>query len=210
MTGARQSSPLRPITGTPNPTSAQSPPPSPPKSHPLARNFACWLLAREVVSDVQAAKGARGSVRSAHAGLRKPEGQGRLEVDGRRMGAGGRGTRHPTGSANRRGPLRPACVRRLQPPGRERHREAGADPDDGPDRSGRTAVPGRLQEYPILLRTQSDPKQLIAAINSVVESIDPGLIASSSTLEELFHQSPVFFLRSLAAAIATQIGRASC
>jgi predicted permease len=64
----------------------------------------------------------------------------------------------------------------------------------------------RLQEYPILLRTQSDPKQLIAAINSVVESIDPGLIASSSTLEELFHQSPVFFLRSLAAAIATPVG----
>jgi predicted permease len=64
----------------------------------------------------------------------------------------------------------------------------------------------RLQEYPILLRTQSDPKQLIAAINSEVESIDPGLIVSSSTLEELFHQSPVFFLRSFAAAITIPVG----
>lgn len=64
----------------------------------------------------------------------------------------------------------------------------------------------RLQEYPLLIRTQSDPKQLFAAIDRVVESIDPGLIASSFTLEELFHGSPVFFLPSFAAAIATPVG----
>jgi len=64
----------------------------------------------------------------------------------------------------------------------------------------------RLQDYPILLRIQSDPKQLFAAINPLVESIDPGLIVSPSTLEDLFHQSPVFFLRGFAAAIATPIG----
>jgi predicted permease len=83
----------------------------------------------------------------------------------------------------------------------------GASFDDSDSELIYLPVPeDRLQEYPILIRTQSDPKQLIAAINSVVESIDPGLIASSSTLEKLFHQSPVFFLRSLAAAIATPVG----
>jgi predicted permease len=64
----------------------------------------------------------------------------------------------------------------------------------------------RLQDFPILIRTQSDPKQLFAAINPVVESIDPGLIASSLTLEELLHRSPVIFLRNLVAAIATPVG----
>ena len=64
----------------------------------------------------------------------------------------------------------------------------------------------RLQDYSILIRTKSDPKQLFAAINPVVGSIDPGLIASSLTLEELLHQSPVIFLRNLVAAIATPVG----
>jgi len=64
----------------------------------------------------------------------------------------------------------------------------------------------QLQVYPILIRSQSDPKQLFAAINPVVESIDPGLIASSYTLEDLLHQSEAFILPSFAAAIATPVG----
>jgi predicted permease len=64
----------------------------------------------------------------------------------------------------------------------------------------------QLQVYSILIRSQSDPKQLIAAINPVAESIDPGLIASSHTLEDLLHQSEAFILPSLAAAIATPVG----
>jgi len=64
----------------------------------------------------------------------------------------------------------------------------------------------RLHEYPMLIRTQADPKQLFAAIDSVVESIDPGLIASSSTVEELLHQSVAFILPSFAAAITIPVG----
>lgn len=64
----------------------------------------------------------------------------------------------------------------------------------------------RLADYPILIRTESDPKQLIAAINPVVASIDPGLITSSFTLEELLRLSVTFILPSFAAAIATPVG----
>ena len=64
----------------------------------------------------------------------------------------------------------------------------------------------RLQDFPILIRTQSDPKQLLAAINPVVESIDPGLTTSSFTLEELLQQSVIFILPGFAAAIATPVG----
>ena len=69
-----------------------------------------------------------------------------------------------------------------------------------------TMPEGRLQDYPILIRTQSDPKQLFAAINQVAESIDPALIVSSFAMEELLHQSAIFFLPSFAAAVATPVG----
>jgi hypothetical protein len=64
----------------------------------------------------------------------------------------------------------------------------------------------RLADYPILIRTESDPKQLIAAVNPVVASIDPGLITSSFTLDELLRLSVPFILPSFAAAIATPVG----
>jgi ABC-type antimicrobial peptide transport system permease subunit len=64
----------------------------------------------------------------------------------------------------------------------------------------------RIQEFPILIRTQADPKQPFAAIDPVVESIDPGLIASSTTLEDLLHQSLAFIIPSFAAAITIPVG----
>ncbi len=64
----------------------------------------------------------------------------------------------------------------------------------------------RLQSYPILIRTQSDPAQVMRAIDPVISSIDPSMMASTSTLEEMLRQSPPFFVSSLAAAVACTVG----
>ena len=50
----------------------------------------------------------------------------------------------------------------------------------------------RLQDYPILIRTQSDPTQVMSAIGPVISSVDPDLVAYSSTLEEMLRQTDVF------------------
>jgi predicted permease len=64
----------------------------------------------------------------------------------------------------------------------------------------------RLQDYSILIRTLSDPKQLTGALRPVISSIDPDLGAESHTLEELLRMTAIFFLPSFAAAIATPVG----
>ena len=64
----------------------------------------------------------------------------------------------------------------------------------------------RLQDHPILIRTQSDPAQIMRAIDPVISSIDPDLVATSSTLEEMLRQSPPFIISSLAAAVASTVG----
>jgi macrolide transport system ATP-binding/permease protein len=64
----------------------------------------------------------------------------------------------------------------------------------------------RLQNYSILMRTSSDPKLVMRAIDSVISSVDPDLVASTSTLEEMLHQSPSFIISSLAAAVASTVG----
>jgi predicted permease len=64
----------------------------------------------------------------------------------------------------------------------------------------------RLPDRPILVRTNSEPAQLIRAIDAAVWSIDPDLAATSSTLDELLRQSPSFIGSSLTAAIASTVG----
>jgi predicted permease len=64
----------------------------------------------------------------------------------------------------------------------------------------------RLQNYSILMRTSSDPKLVIRAIDSVIPSVDPDLVASTSTLEEMLRQSSSFIISSLAAAVASTVG----
>ena len=64
----------------------------------------------------------------------------------------------------------------------------------------------QLQGRPILIRTQSDPAQVRRAIDPVISSIDPNLTATSSTLEEMLRQSPLFVISSLAAAVASTVG----
>ncbi len=65
---------------------------------------------------------------------------------------------------------------------------------------------GRLQDHPILIRTQSDPAQVIKAIDPVISSVDPDLIANVSTLDEMLRVSAPFIASSLAAGIASSLG----
>ena len=64
----------------------------------------------------------------------------------------------------------------------------------------------RLPGRPILIRTQGDTGLVIEAIDPVISSIDPDLVASSSTLEEMLRGSPPFIVSSLAAAVASTVG----
>jgi predicted permease len=79
---------------------------------------------------------------------------------------------------------------------------------DGSD-SKRVYLPlaeDHLQSYSILIRTHSDPAQVLRAIDSVIYDVDPNLIASLSTLQDQLRQSPPFILSSFAAAIASTVG----
>jgi predicted permease len=64
----------------------------------------------------------------------------------------------------------------------------------------------RLQNYSILMRTRSDPTLVMRAIDSVISSVDPDLVATSSTLDEMLRRSPSFIISSLAAAVASTVG----
>lgn len=64
----------------------------------------------------------------------------------------------------------------------------------------------RLQLYPILVRARSEPAQVIGSLDPVLTSIDPNMMASCATLEEMQRQSPPFIVASLAALIASTIG----
>jgi hypothetical protein len=55
----------------------------------------------------------------------------------------------------------------------------------------------------MLIRTHSAPTQFMNAIASVISSVDPHLVATSSTLEQMLHMTTRFATSSLAAAIAS-------
>jgi predicted permease len=64
----------------------------------------------------------------------------------------------------------------------------------------------RLAFYPMLIRTRSSPSQVIGSLDPVLTSIDPNMMATCATLEEMQHQSAAFIVASLAALIASTIG----
>jgi len=64
----------------------------------------------------------------------------------------------------------------------------------------------RLEGRPLLIRVASNPVQMRSAADRIIASIDPGIIVTSSTLEEALRRSPPFFVSSLAAAIASGMG----
>jgi macrolide transport system ATP-binding/permease protein len=63
----------------------------------------------------------------------------------------------------------------------------------------------RVQDYPILIRTQGDPALVTLALDSAVSSVDPDLISSTSTLQEMLRQTPPFLGAAFAAAVATTV-----
>jgi predicted permease len=65
---------------------------------------------------------------------------------------------------------------------------------------------GQFVASSLLIRTQSDPAQLINAIPPVVGSVDASLLSSATTLEEMLRQTPVFWASSTSALIASTIG----
>jgi putative ABC transport system permease protein len=65
---------------------------------------------------------------------------------------------------------------------------------------------GRIQDYPILIRTRSDASQFMDAIGPVIASLDPNLVVTASTLDQMLHQTPPFLISGLAASIASTIG----
>ncbi len=64
----------------------------------------------------------------------------------------------------------------------------------------------KLTDRPILIRAQFDSAQVIKAIDPVISSIDPDLMATSSTLEEMLRRTAPFITSSLAAAVASTVG----
>jgi len=64
----------------------------------------------------------------------------------------------------------------------------------------------RIQDYPLLIRTQADPQLFMGALGPVISSVDPNLMASTSTLEEMLRQTSIFVASSFSAAIAITIG----
>lgn len=65
---------------------------------------------------------------------------------------------------------------------------------------------GGVPNRPILIRAQSDPALVIRAIDQIISSVDPDLVATTSTLQETLRQSPPFFISSVAAAFASTVG----
>jgi len=65
---------------------------------------------------------------------------------------------------------------------------------------------GKLQNYPLLIRTRSDPNSVMKAVDPVISSVDSSMMASYSTLHEMLRQSPPFIVSSLAAMVASAVG----
>jgi len=63
----------------------------------------------------------------------------------------------------------------------------------------------RLQDYPILVRAYAGPTPVMRAMEPVISAVDPGLLASTSTLQEMLRQTDAFLIASISAAIASSI-----
>ena len=64
----------------------------------------------------------------------------------------------------------------------------------------------RAHLYPILIRTHTEPTQVIGSLDTMLSSLDPNLMASCVTIDELLHQSAPFIVAALAALVASTIG----
>jgi hypothetical protein len=58
----------------------------------------------------------------------------------------------------------------------------------------------RIQDYPLLVRTISDPTPVMPAMEPVIAAVDPSLMASTSTLQEMLRNTDAFLAASMSAA----------
>jgi hypothetical protein len=63
-----------------------------------------------------------------------------------------------------------------------------------------------LHAYPLLVRTESEPTELIKSLDATIASVDPDLTASIHTLDSMLRQTPAFVISTAAAAGASSIG----
>jgi predicted permease len=64
----------------------------------------------------------------------------------------------------------------------------------------------RLADYPLLIRVDSDPLLFMNTMVPVISSVDPNLMATSSTLDEMLRLTPPFVVSGLGAVIASTVG----
>ena len=64
----------------------------------------------------------------------------------------------------------------------------------------------RFGGYPILVRTRLEPSSVLRAIDPILPSIDTNLLATTSSLGELYRQSAPFLVSTLSAAVASIVG----
>jgi ABC-type antimicrobial peptide transport system permease subunit len=79
----------------------------------------------------------------------------------------------------------------------------------GGDDSRKVYLPlpaNRLDGYPLLIRADGDPKQLINTLSKQVQAVDANLIAYCTTLEALLTSTPTFVISRLSAIFASIIG----
>lgn len=65
---------------------------------------------------------------------------------------------------------------------------------------------GRLQDYPILIRTRARAAELLDALGPVIASLDPDVAATPATLDQLLRQAPPFLISRIAAIVASIVG----
>jgi len=64
----------------------------------------------------------------------------------------------------------------------------------------------RLLDYPLLVRTQSDPASLLKSMTDAISSADPDAVVRLTTLKEMLRVSPPFITSTVAAGIASSVG----
>ena len=64
----------------------------------------------------------------------------------------------------------------------------------------------RLQAYPILVRSDANLSHVIRAVDPLISSIDPNVVTTTTTLNDMLRESPSFLSSTFAASIATVIG----
>jgi putative ABC transport system permease protein len=83
----------------------------------------------------------------------------------------------------------------------------GTRVDGGNSRSIYMVLPeSRFLDYPLLVRTQSDPASLLKSMTDAISSADPDAVARLTTLKEMLRASPPFITSTIAAGIASSVG----